>query len=70
MIHLNDKENDLAENRRSNARTQFFIDSQKEADIEIAESIHKLIIQTAFYRGVSLTAAKKIVGEILKGGPK
>ncbi len=68
MVHLKDKTQ--SENLEANARTQFFIDCQKEADIEIAESIHKLIIQTAFYRGVSLTAAKKIVGEILKGGPK
>jgi len=58
------------QNLKANALTQKLINSGKEADIETAESIHTLVSQVAFYRGVNLTTAKKIVSQILRGVPK
>ena len=64
------KDKTQSENLEANARTQKAIDSGKSAaEIRAAEKIHLLVAQTAFYRGVDLTEAKKILSQILKGGP-
>jgi len=59
-------EKNQAENLKANALTQKLIDSGKETDIETAESIHTLVSQVALYRGVDLTAAKKIIRELMR----
>ena len=64
-------ENTHAQNLKANTRVQKLLDLGKdETDIQTAESVHALVAQTAFYKGIDLTAAKKIVSQILRGVPK
>ena len=60
-------EKNQIENLKAIARTKKLIDEGKdEIEITLAESTQALVNQIAFYRGVDLTAAKKIINQHLK----
>ena len=65
------KEKNQAENLKANARTKKLIESgANDFELQTAESVRVLVSQIAFYRGVDLTTAKKLLGQLLRGVTK